>query len=495
MAGSSRTSRSDDKRAAAGPANTRYRSRNPPADDNNPTRENTPTEENNNLDDIVEGGEESDGDSQSEGKGTHESPRTTPGLSHASGPGSMIQLTYRQQDTTAKEPHTRPEAVTHGSRGVTGPAQTNTQPDSRTAPSNLEPMARDKPRGEDRLRQAADELAARIAASALDGKNFDELVTRLEKIQAILNPSTPGTAPDSTLRGTATGADEEKRRDKADERLRKAKPPVLSTVTQTKFDQWIKEVENDFILLNYQFDSELRSRWILKGIHDTILKALVRAKIEKGNPRWEDLKRLIQNHIQDPTIRKLSLAQTFWNAPIQTGDVFSTFVAYTESIGNNMSPKLFTNADGTEQTDLRISWYYSKLPAHIRKELGRARTMDGITRFQDFASEIARVETYVGAAGDPQSKRQVTSKDTPSERKRNHSGSNADQRTFKRPHQSRGTPGPRSNQGSADADQDRPGEDSGTSRKQTGEKTGATKKEHWKNKPRRSEEGTGKDKP
>jgi len=63
MAGSSRTSRSDDKRAAAGPANTRYRSRNPPADDNNPTRENTPIEENNNLNNIIKGDEESDGDS------------------------------------------------------------------------------------------------------------------------------------------------------------------------------------------------------------------------------------------------------------------------------------------------------------------------------------------------------------------------------------------------------------------------------------------------
>ena len=243
------------------------------------------------------------------------------------------------------------------------------------------------------VEQAIQALSQRLAMDVAQGKDTTKLAQQIASLGAILNPAIPATiqAVESTLADTQA----ERNGKRALDRLRKAEAPTLghtkdsTTPSQLAWDKWVREVEAKFELHECTVDSPQRTLWAITGIqHDTIREAAERER--KNNSSWPEIKKSLQERIQDPMLKILKTANRYWREPWEKEETWNDFVTRKLRMEAEMQPHPWTE----DSWKAKAQFYCSKLPLILLNEVAKERVLDTVTSFKEFSSAVARLSTY-----------------------------------------------------------------------------------------------------
>ncbi|OCK73200.1 hypothetical protein K432DRAFT_11963 [Lepidopterella palustris CBS 459.81] len=153
-----------------------------------------------------------------------------------------------------------------------------------------------------------------LKAPNTDPESLEAYYKKLRALRGLveeLAPRRPNSAETQATRAQTAAIDN----------LVKREPPIIGGSNQQSFDCWVLAVQNQFKVANAHLDCERRTRWAVNGLRkEKNIEAEVHRRFEAADGLemlWEDLKRLVQDHIQDPVVRRFETAIRFYTSTIK----------------------------------------------------------------------------------------------------------------------------------------------------------------------------------
>lgn len=171
--------------------------------------------------------------------------------------------------------------------------------------------------------------------------------------------------------------------------LRKVTPPPklgseLRPPHAAGVQQWKRNIESTFEMVQIFEDSVTRTRWALSTIQYTIHRELLERKIKEGSiATWADLHREVAGLVQDPVLTKFDNYLRFFNLSWRDSDTVDSFLLALSNKESLLTDKFFKNPDNSPNEALKIAFVWSKAPETLRREVQRLMIL---TEDQDWAT-------------------------------------------------------------------------------------------------------------
>lgn len=217
-------------------------------------------------------------------------------------------------------------------------------------------------------------------------RKMEALHKRIQALEAQqAGPAGPSHANSMPSASSAQGRD----RSKQDATLAKSNAPSLPGTSQLQVERWINEVEDNLDIKRLSFDDQTRSRWIAQGLrgHQFLADAVrrrVEASPQKGELLWAELKQLIRDSVQNPTLRRFSNAYSYENLVMKPGQKFQAFYSRIEQAQKDLTYE--------PPEDAKIDYIWGRLPDVYRKALTSHSSLKEVTKVEELTALIDTVE-------------------------------------------------------------------------------------------------------